>query len=435
MANSKAVTVPVWTLSTSAAARVPDRALDESMSPERLTELRSALAAFADTPLVSLEAHPVPVTLDRSKGIRLDAMSPLARELGRLVSSTSEVPAVANAEAAGEVLYRMVVPAKVAAQVGKGLMKPMASNAAAGGVHSALVDSSGIAAQATFVPVRAATASAATAGAATGAAGTAAAAGLLTVAAPLVLMAVAAGVSAHAEHQRQEAIEHITEVLENLQNDTLDRERSELDGCRDAIDKATAVLLDEGKIGASLGLDSAVHAIGTALQQANRRASKWSSALNSFGDEPVEMKRLLKRFPGVDTNDGEFRAHLELAALAIALRRRVIVLQAVEHSQSDPDNPFESFVRSLRGDQQRVDDVEAQIASVLIRLSTLQLRSPSRLMDTLMTRGEVNELLDASYRLRELGNGIEPGAPTRDVVIDIAKDADGSLVVLPAAVR
>ncbi|MEO3788479.1 hypothetical protein ABGB12_34565 [Actinocorallia sp. B10E7] len=78
-------------------------------------------------------------------------------------------------------------------------------------------------------------------------------------------MAVALGVSAHADHKRQQAIEHITELLEQLQEEMLEAEHSELGGCRDAIDKATAILLDQGKLGVSLGLDSAVHAINTAL--------------------------------------------------------------------------------------------------------------------------------------------------------------------------
>ena len=46
----------------------------------------------------------------------------------------------------------------------------------------------------------------------------------------------------------------------------LDDERNELDDSRDAIDKATVILLDQGKMGVSLGLDSAVHEIGKALQ-------------------------------------------------------------------------------------------------------------------------------------------------------------------------
>ena len=119
--------------------------------------------------------------------------------------------------------------------------------------------------------------------------------------------------SAHADHKHQQAIEHITELLEQLQEEKLEAEHSELDGCRDAIDKATAILLDQGKLGVSLGLDSAVHAINTALGRADRRLARWQIALDE--------------------------THLELASLAIVPKRRV-VLQAVEHAQSDPGNPF-----------------------------------------------------------------------------------------------
>jgi len=38
------------------------------------------------------------------------------------------------------------------------------------------------------------------------------------------------------------SIEHITELLEQLLDEELDEERNELGGCRDAIDKATAIL-------------------------------------------------------------------------------------------------------------------------------------------------------------------------------------------------
>lgn len=430
MADGGKQIVPVWTLSTTNASRVPALSGGESMTPERLAELRSALAAFADSPVVTLEARPLPKKLDTLRGIPLDAASPLAQELARLVSNTAKAaPAVANAEATGEVLYRMVVPAKFAAQVGKGFMKPMASKAVAGGVHSALVNSSGIAAQASFVPVAAETAAASAAG--TAAAGVATA-GALTVAAPLVLMAVAVGVSAYADQKRQQAIEHVTELLEQLRSDALDRERSELDGCRDAIEKATAILLDQGKIGASLGLDSAVHAIGKATELASRRVTKWKATLDGLGDKPAEVGRLLDAFPGIDGDGGEFRAHVELAALAIALKRRVIVLQAVEHSQGNPANAFESFLRSLKADQQRIDELEANIASVLLRLSTLELRSPRGLLDKLMTRGQVDDLLKSVYRLRQLGDGIQPNAAASDVVIEIAKHSDGTILVLPA---
>lgn len=429
MAENKTV-VPVWMLAAAGSAQTPPiTSGDKAITPERLDQLRTALAAFADSPIVTLEGRPLPKRLHHSGGIPLDAASPLAQNLAQLISRTAKNgPAVANIDAAGDVLYRMIVPAKVAAQVGNGMLRPMASKAVAGGVHSAMVNPAGIAAQATFVPVTAAGA----AGGAAGAGVVAAGATVLTVAAPLVLLAVAVGVSAHADHKRQLAIQHLTELLEQLHEDKLDAERNELDGCRDAIDKATGILLDQGRIGASLGLDSAVHAISKALATANRRLSRWREALEKLPQGPVEIAALKDAFPGIEGDGGEFRAHLELASLTIALKRRVIVLQAVEHSQGDVANQFENFVRSLKADQERVNEVEAGIASLLLRLSSLELRSPRRPWEKLMTRGDVDHLLRASYRLRELGDGVDAAIRDTDVVIEIARSSDGSVVVLPA---
>ncbi|MEN3266735.1 hypothetical protein [Pseudonocardia sp.] len=430
MSDEDTAVVPVWTLSTSDTPSVPAFAGEDALTPERLAELRSALATFSSVPLVTLEAHPLPKKRDRATGLPLHAASPLAQELSRLVAANmGTVPAVAQVAESGEVLYRMVVPAKVAAQVGKGLVKPMASKAVAKGVYDNLVDAATnvTKAKATFVPVETAAAGAAGTAVGTVAAGTA-----MTVAAPLVLMAVAVGASAYADHQRQKAIEHIAELLEKLHDDKLEQERNELDGCRDAIDKATALLLDRGRVGASLGLDSAVHAISTATENAVRRVQKWEAALGAIAGTRVELSDLEAAFPGISGEGGEFRTHVELAALAIALKRRVVVLQGVEAGQSDSDNPFENFVRSLKVDNQRIDELDARIGNVLLRLSALELRSPKRLIDKVMTRGQVDGLLDTSYRLRALGDGVGTAAPMAEVVIEIEKHSDGTLLVLPA---
>jgi hypothetical protein len=431
MTDDRKAIIPVWTLATGD-VRVPVLAKDEPMTAERLAELRGVLAVLADQPIATLEVHPLPDKLDRGTGIPLDAASPLAQHLSQLITesarSSSAVPA------AGEGLYRMVVPAKVAAQLGQGIVRPMVAKGAAGGIRGSLVNSATgrIAAGATFEPVgRAATAGAvggagATAGVAVG--GSAA----LTVAAPLVLMAVAVGVSAHADSKRQQAIERITELLEQLQDEKLNNDRSELDGCRDAIDKATAVLLDQGKLGASLGLDSAVHAISKALAAAERRLAQWQGALDELPDgKAVEIGTLTKSFPGVDEDGGTFRAHLELAALAIALKRRVIVLQAVEHAQTDSGNLFENFVRALKTDQQRLDTLDSGIAGVLERLSALELARPQGLRPV-FTTGEVDRLMRAANRIHRLGDGVMINGSTTDVAIEMARDRDGSVVVFPA---
>ncbi|MEU6746697.1 hypothetical protein ABZ914_10785 [Spirillospora sp. NPDC046719] len=433
MTDDRAANVPVWTLAT-ADVRVPALTGDEPMTAERLAELRSVLAALADEPIATLEVHPLPDKLDRGPGIPLDAASPLAQHLSQLITQSAQrSSAAATATASGEALYRMVVPAKFAAQLGQGIVRPMASKAVAGGIRGPLVNSTGIVGGATFVPVGKAAAAGAAGGAGTTAGVVVGGSAAFTVAAPLVLMAVAVGISAHADYKRQQAIEHITELLEQLHEDKLEDERNQLDGCRDAIDKATAILLDQGKLGVSLGLDSASYAISTALVAAERRLAKWRSALDALPDgAPVEIGTLTKSFPGLaDDCGGMFRAHLELAALAIALERRVIVLQAVEHAQSDPGNPFENFIRNLKDHQQRLDDLEAGIAGVLVRLSTLELARPSGLRPV-FTTSEVERLMRAAHRVRKLGDGVTFDGRATDVAIEIARDKDGAVVVFPA---
>ncbi|MFE6711951.1 hypothetical protein [Streptomyces sp. NPDC057695] len=421
-------TVPVWTLATRD-VRVPAFTGEKRMTAGRLAELRTVLAALADEPVATLEAHPLPERLDRARGIPLDAVSPLAQHLSQLVTESARSSSSA-ATIAGEGLYRMVVPAKFADALGQGLVRSMSSGAVAGGLRGPLVDSTGrIVAGATFVPVgtvAAAGGAGATAGVAV--AGSAA----LTVAAPLVLMALAVGVSAHADTKRREAVERITELLEQLHEDKLEAEHGELDGCRDAIDKATAVLLDQGAIGASLGLDSAVHAINSALGAADRRLARWRSALDRLPEgEPVDIATLAKAFPGIDDDGGEFRAHLELASLAIALKQRVNVLQAVEHAQKHPDNLFENFTRALKRDQQRLDEMQSGVAGVLLRLSALELARPQGLRPV-FTTGEVERLMRATHRIHQLAHAAPTYGRASDVAIEIARDKDGSVVVFPA---
>lgn len=427
-------TVPVWALATEE-ADIPDVVDGKTMTPERLSQLRSVLATLADSPITTLEAHPITSKRSRSGGIALHASSPLAQNLSQLIARTANsTPAAAKTVATGEVLYRMVVPAKVAAQVSQGLVSPMASKAAAGGVHSALMSSSRIAAQATFVPVAG---KAAVAGAATGSAGTAgvamASAGALTVAAPLVLMALAVGASAYADHQRQQALEHVTELLEKLHQDKLDDERNRLDGCRDAIEKATAVLLDHGRVGAALGLDSTVYEVNVAVERAKRRLGKWQKSLSGYRG-PVELGAVLKDFPGVvEEGGGEFRAHLELANLAIALKRRVLVLQAVEHAQLEGANhPFKAFMRTLQNDERSVNELESGIVDVIRGLSAVELKRRGGVRSAFFTPGEVDDLLRAAYRLRTLDDEFGLRAGQSDVSIEIERNTDGSVVVFPA---
>ncbi|MFC7959635.1 hypothetical protein [Rhodococcoides kroppenstedtii] len=412
------VVVPVWALSTEPEAD-PVLADKDSLTAERLAELRTVLATMADTPVVTLEAHDVPRDLDRRAGMRLDKASPLASQLAMLVKNTPKV----TAEVDSETLYRMVVPAKVAGQFGAGLVKPMVAKSGHG-VFTPLLGKSGIVAHSSFVPVT---------GGAAGKAGMGlGAAGAMTVAAPLVLAAVAAGLTMHAEKKRTDALDNMTRLLDKLHDDALANERDALNGCVDAIEKATSILLDRGRVGASLGLDSAAHAISTAMSKAEARLTSWRSKLGQIGGTRVELSALRETFKGIDEEGGEFRTHLEIAALAIALKKRVIVLQAVEHAQLNEGNVFQNFTQALRADQARVMKLETGISGFLGELSEVRLARSHGVRDIVFRASEVDKLLEASYRIRAIGSGVDPGGELADVSIDMVQERDGSVVVFPA---
>ncbi|MGV6991247.1 hypothetical protein ACUY3U_07255 [Gordonia amicalis] len=413
--SNNVVPIPVWTVAT-ADADVPAVIGDKTLTSERLSSLRNALAAMSDTPITTLEARDVPESVDRSKGIHFHGVSPLAQQLSQLVSKTPKV-----VTDGGETLYRMVVPAKVAAQVGGGMIKPMASSSVTDGVHSALTNGSKIAAHASFVPVSAG--KAATAGAAAGA---------LTVAAPLVLMAVAVGVSAYADQQRQKTLERITELLGKLVAENFETEQHSLEACRGAIAKATSVILDEGRLGVTLGLDSTVFAIETAVSRAKSRIAKWEKELDGLDGDKVELNHLAKALPGIEKAGSEFYVHVELAQLAIAMKRRVIVLQAVEHAQLSEGNPFERFVAILRAEQRDIEALERQLDAVLLRLSALRLDRSHGIRDVKFSSREVDKLLDTTRRLRDLGQTAQIAATQSDVTIDMVQEKDGSVIVFPA---
>lgn len=407
MTGPNEAVVSVWTLAAEETS-APPLITPDSMTAEQLSALRTALAAFADTPIATLEAHPIHDDVDRGRGFTLGPESPLAQYLSSLIGQAAENAASGKLGTVAKTLYRMVVPAKVAAEVGGGLVKPMASTATAGGGHGALAGPSGVAGQATFIP--------------------AAGSGVLAVAAPLILMTVATGISAYIESQRRE----LTGLIEKLRSDLVARERAELNGCRPAIESATGVVLDKGHIGHALGLGSAVNTINVAVAAAQERVASWQRALDGFGNDRVQLGDLLRHFPGIDQGGGEFRAHLELADLAISLSRRVLVLQAVDQAQKDPGNPLNNFMKALERNQRQVSELEAGIADVLSRLSHVRVDRGHGIREVIIHMGDVDRLLHMADRLREFDAGADAAALQSDVAIEMVQEEDGSVVVLPA---
>ena len=99
-----------------------------------------------------------------------------------------------------------------------------------------------------------------------------------------------------------------------------------------------------------------------------------------------------------------------------------------------PHNPCSGFgvkARELKRDQQGLDELESGIASVLLRLSALELARPNGLRPV-FTPGEVDRLMRAAHRINRLGENVMVNSRATDVTIEIARNRDGSVVVFPA---
>lgn len=433
--------VAVWALTTDTSktpSQVAVNANSRTFDARRLEDLRGALTGLLETPLVTLEAYPLAEAAKVPDGARLlSSTSPLALELSNLIArSADSLSKVApTAAESGETLYRMVVPASVAAQVTRGAVRAMPAANVVGGVRSPLLGAMGVVGHAAFVPVAAGVEGGAVAGAAGVAGGVAAVGGAsvaITVAAPLVLMAVLAGVSVYAERQRAQAFDRLTDLVGSLKRENLDREFHELNGCLRSLNGATALLVDRGQIGQTLGIGEAAHTINVAVQRAASDLRRWRRSLEMLkASKKIDVAALIREFPGIEQPDGEFQARIRLAVFAAAMEKRLALLQAVEHADMTPDVSLDHFLAHLESGLDEVRELESGIADFLRDLSKIQLVANRKVTDRVMTRAEVDRLLQWPSRLRTLAE-VEAPSPevAGDLEIGLLRDADGNVRVL-----
>lgn len=427
--------IPVWNLvaeNSIELSQVADSMPNVSMSPERLDHLRKLLTSFSDSPVATLEMHKLEAPTDAGAGVPLSSTSPLAKALAELVANTPEArnlfkvgsSAPRSAAQGSEVLYRMVVPTELSGKLKSGALRSMSAKGAKDAIHSQIVGGGRIAGNASFVPVSGARATV-TGASAVGVAGA------LTVAAPLVLFAVAAAATAQAERKNSEAIDEIRRLLEKEQERELEKELSSLDACGESIDNAVNVLLDKGQVGHSLGLDSASNRLSELVHRTRRRLERWQTSLQGLQNSRVDIKTLEVEFPGVLSGQGEFMVHLEIAKRGIALYKRLLVVQAVEHAQnSDVGNLFANFLEKLHRDEQKINQLESDVLHLLKGISNLELSPERRLRNRFTyTQSDLELFVEQTLKLKSLADVPFQELPTDEMVIEIEQHGDGSLVV------
>lgn len=427
---SKGEPLPFWILGSGPEEALPIdvQVKAEGLTAEKLQQLRSALAAFADDPPVTLERYELPAgTIVGGHAVAQGA--PILKQLAEIVGPKA-APA-AKSPAGGETLYRMVVDQRIAGQLAQGLARPM--GAGDGGIYSAVLGKGGIISNARFVPAAAAEGG----GVGLAAAGGGAAVGLggaVVAAVPFVILAIAAAGAIYTEEQRRRALERIESSLKELLQNDLDQEMAAINGAMPALAKATSLLVDEGRLGASLGIDSAAYAIDTAIERAKSRTQRWLQDV-SLLSQKATVDQIEKSFPGVKNGDGRFVAELRMAGLAIAAKRRCMVLQAVEHAQLNRGLSLRRFLAEIEREATALDELEASLIDLLTRLSELPIRVGSGIRGRILLSSDADELLKWPERLRDLRRSEAPRVNSSGhMEIGIVLGADGRARILEPSV-
>lgn len=427
--------LPFWILGSGPEEKLPlevQVSLEAGLTPDKLRQLRSALAVYADDPPVTLERYQLPLGTIEG-GMALAPGAPILSQLGQIVGSGKRLaqPTVEGSAAGTETLYRMVVDKSLATQLSQGLAKPM--QAAKGGIHGGILGKSGIVGQARFVPVSTAQGG----GVGLAAAGGASAVGIggaVVAAAPFVILAIAAASTVYTEEQRRRALERIEDGLQKLQRESLEGEVAAINGATSALAKATSLLADEGRLGSSLGIDSAAYAIDTAVERAKARTKDWLKAVERLADGATPAQ-LNEAFPGIQDADGLFVTELRVASLAIASKRRAMVLQAVEHAQINANLSLKRFLAEIKREAAGLEKLESDLMELLTRVSELRIRPGAGIKHKVMLPREVEDLLRWPERLREVRNRESPRVHAAgSVEVGIVVAPDGSARILEPAV-
>jgi hypothetical protein len=199
-------------------------------------------------------------------------------------------------------------------------------------------DSTKIAGQARLIPVS---------GAATGA-------GLAL--GPLVgLMALSVGAEMLARHEQEKKIQAILDAVQGIQRHLQQQIVAELKTAEQALEAATAAIVDQVAVPQGIGLSSAVTGLRNVRNQALNWLEQWEervSALPSDGTG-VSLSRLHKALDvGLGGSDS-FPAHVMVLYRALVLESRAQVVTAAEAALANPGQTLRNLEASV---QQRLEE-------------------------------------------------------------------------------
>jgi hypothetical protein len=124
-----------------------------------------------------------------------------------------------------------------------------------------------------------------------------------------------------------------------------------------------------------------------------------------------------------------------MAGLAIAAKRRIMVLQAVEHAQINQELSLKRFLAEIEREATALDELEARLIDLLRKLSELPVRAGTGIRSRILLPHDVDELLKWPERLRDLRRREAPRVSSPGhIEIGIVLGTDGQARILEPAV-
>lgn len=268
------------------------------------------------------------------------------------------------------------------------------------------------------------------------------AAGGATVAlGPLIgLMALSVGTEMLARRQQDKKLEAIHRGVQMLKRDAEEKDAAKLKGAAQALETATAAILDKIEVPQSVGLGSACNDLRIIKNQALGWLERWEGrAAEDLKGGPVSFGKMRRVLAGADAEDSAYKnfpRQIETLYRALVLDSRALVLTSAEAALRSGDETLHHLQDRLRRSLQENAETQDRMRELLWQLAENPVTSS--LPAAPKTGERVAELATALARLAAAAARMPDApailTPANRQVLELCREQDGTLRVLaPAA--
>jgi hypothetical protein len=254
---------------------------------------------------------------------------------------------------------------------------------------------------------------------------------------PLVaLMALSVGAEMLGRHQQDKKLASIHQGVRALNRAAEETTRAELDSAEQALEQASAAILDRIEVPSAIGLGPARQDLRVIKNRGLSWLDEWEQRAADLdqGSTGIAFGRMREVLGGDDSGDAyrQFPERIATFYRALALDSRAIVLTGSEAALRREEMSLGHLQEQLRVDLAKNAEVQDRLRELLWRLSSVPI-TPS--LRALPTTGDKAARLQRGLSQLAIAAARFPDAPallnsSNRQVTEILRDANGSLRVL-----